>query len=122
GFKYYASQTVGVAPFGIPREKYNNSSGLEVTTDGGLHWQPIDFFDSMNLSITELSFVSKAHGYASTINLNRQVVRPGIFETMDSGKHWRNISTSLLNSFSGVYAANGTVFASVFYGYGSFVL
>src|SRR5579872_6971049 len=43
------------------------SAALALTTNGGTSWSPLNFFDSIGSSITELCFVSLTHGYASTV-------------------------------------------------------
>ncbi len=93
------------------------SPKLARTTNGGLTWSALTFFDSSGYSITQLSFVSLTHGYASAVpnyDFNHAPVSGGIFETSDQGDHWKKI-TSDGPSFSSVYATNHTVFASEFF-------
>ena len=91
----------------------NLPSLLESTSDGGSHWVSINYFDSLNLQLNQLYFVSPLHGYAATTGGSLDA---GVYETFDLGKHWTRILTSDHGATS-IYAANGTVFANMF-GYG----
>jgi hypothetical protein len=81
---------------------------LSRTTNGGISWQSLQFFDSIEYAITELCFVSTEHGYASTYNI-QDPQSGGVFETFDQGDHWKLISKDGLASI-GVYAVGNTVF------------
>ena len=86
-------------------------SSLMRTTDGGRTWVPLRFFDSIEYCITQLSFVTPQHGYASTYSF-LNVRTGGIFETFDQGDHWKLISKDGLTC-TGVYAVDNIVFVNI---------
>jgi hypothetical protein len=112
---YFLDTSIGFAfNAGIVDESGLNltySAGrLEKTTDGGITWQYLPFFDSIGCSITQICFVSLQHGYIAT-TYGWNFVNSGIYETTDQGNNWKKISPAGL-AFTGVYVANGTIFAS----------
>jgi hypothetical protein len=82
-----------------------SSIHLNRTTDGGSTWTYIPFFDSIQCHIQQIYFVSISRGYIAGSD--------GIYESIDSGKNWRKISTA--NSyFNSVYALEGKVFGIIY--------
>jgi Secretion system C-terminal sorting domain len=84
------------------------SPDVEKTTNGGVAWQYLPFFDSIGCSITDMSFASAERGYVSAYAPHSSV--GGIYETTDQGIHWKRISLPG-SDFSGVYAVGTYVFA-----------
>jgi hypothetical protein len=106
GFRFYA----GIASMGSTILPYisREYTKIERTTDSGVTWTKLPIIGSGmfgNASLSQLCFVSVGHGYAATT-----VDHPGIYETWDTGSHWRRISPE--QNFSGVYCARGKIFAS----------
>ena len=122
GFLYfpgtvYASITYGHSP--VPQASESGTQFLR-TTDAGQTWSSNPFFDSIGCDIGQICFVSASHGYLAAMGLDSMMYayhRPngkdsgGIFETLDSGLHWRRISPNG-RSFNSVYATGGALFAA----------
>src|ERR1051325_5988529 len=65
-----------------------SSPNLERTTDGGVTWTAITTdFDKTFSSMDDLYFDSPSHGYAAIARW-----AGGIYETYDTGTHWKKIS------------------------------
>ncbi|HET6402390.1 MAG TPA: T9SS type A sorting domain-containing protein [Candidatus Kapabacteria bacterium] len=108
GFTFYA----GISFRGVVSPALTNGlPNLLRTEDAGKTWIPIDFFDSIQASITQICFVSIQHGYVATSAINSEILAGGIFETLDQGDHWKKITPDGL-AFSGIYATNNMIFAS----------
>lgn len=106
GFQFFAGITSvgGLHPPYLSRQHMK----LERTTDSGVTWTTLPIIGGGiigDASLSQLCFVSVAHGYAATT-----IENPGIYETWDTGSHWTRISPE--ENFSGVYCARGTLFAS----------
>ena len=89
---------------------------LARTTDGGLTWTLLPFFDSIGCSITQLCFVSLTHGYSAVI-ADDGYFSPhgegGIYETFDQGINWKRI-TPVGSGYVGIYATSSVLFALAF--------
>jgi photosystem II stability/assembly factor-like uncharacterized protein len=103
GIPYFLNSTIG---FYFQDDAVG---GLTRTTDGGVNWTNIPFFDSLKAFIMQLCFVDKNHGYLATYAPDS--TRGGVFETEDCGDHWRRI-TPIGRTTDGVYVAQKTVFVS----------
>jgi len=84
-----------------------NSDGLfaphlQRTTDGGISWTALPFFDNKNLSLSQLYFTDINHGYAAGSD--------GVYETGDMGNTWHRIYNGAI-AFTSVYAFGNKVFA-----------
>lgn len=104
GFTYFSGVShVGgsSAPMAI-----GSQPNLERTTDGGQTWIKLPDLDRSFSSVSDIYFDSPGHGYVAMARW-----AGGIYETFDTGSHWKQISKGVVG-FSGVYASNGTVFAS----------
>ncbi len=86
-----------------------NGTNLQRTTDGGKSWRQITFFDDSGLAVSQMCFVSKTKGYASTFNPGYIADTGGVFETTDLGDHWRRITPPY--AFVAIYAVRDKVFA-----------
>jgi hypothetical protein len=119
---YFLNQNLGfifspaVIHPGASMVQENGSTYFSRTTDGGQSWTSLPFFDSIGCLITQLCFVSIGRGYAATIGATAQNIDScGIFETLDTGSHWRRISPRG-QAFVSVYSANDFVAAVQFFG------
>src|SRR5258708_1725769 len=82
---YFLNENIGF----IFRLNYTAANGVKSffrTTDGGATWQDISFLKDEG--ITQVYFVTLAHGYLSSTT--------GIYETQDTGITWKNILQSKL--------------------------
>jgi hypothetical protein len=106
---YFINEQVG---FIYGYGHYGNADGIALsatpylmkTTDGGGTWSTMAT-GTMSGMITCMHFVSLRHGYASTQPQFARYSDPGggIFETLDGGNSWRQISPNGF-SFIGVYS------------------
>ncbi len=76
-----------------------SSDGLvHVTTDGGQHWKdvtPPDLPQTALVSMIEPSHVDPATAYMTVRRYMWDDFRPYVFETTDSGAHWKSITAGL---------------------------
>ena len=85
-------------------EGYSGLAKLYRTTDGGMNWKSLPFFDSLgpDYVIRQIFFESSNKGYAAG--------GAGIYETEDTGNTWRSIYPEKI-FFNSVYAFGGKIFA-----------
>ncbi len=111
GFVFSPPQVLGV---GNPPMRVRALAQLTRTTDGGISWTPIPFFDTLQAKISQIFFVGKSHGYIAAFEyLDQHLKLPagGIYETFDTGTTWKRI-TPKGESFSSIYVVDGRIYAA----------
>ena len=102
GFLFSYNNIFSSSETHVPLTSTVEPSRLNRTTDGGIHWKYLGYFDSIDCRIEQIYFVSIDHGYLAGST--------GVFETVDTGSSWKRISPDT-HGYCSVYSAGTSVYA-----------